>query len=150
MVSSPLSLVSTSNVMLLSFSMTNGNKSFRGHFETLAEESMRQSSHTYLSFLHRLACGTLKQLQRCPAFLGCLSQIETHEDPDVSGHLFSPFHPSLLPPQCSCTWRFKVVHTRSFRLLLFKIHDCVFRLLCHDFSTDTQQNYGSCSALSGL
>ncbi|XP_056868716.1 transmembrane protease serine 7, partial [Takifugu flavidus] len=75
-VSVPLSLVSTSNVMLLSFRMTNGNKSFRGYFETLAEES-------------------------------CLSQIETHADSDVSGHLYSPFHPSLLPPQCSCTWRFK-------------------------------------------
>lgn len=34
------SLVSTSNVMLLSFRMTNGNKSFRGHFEAIAEESM--------------------------------------------------------------------------------------------------------------
>lgn len=39
-VSSPFSLVSTSNVMLLSFRMSNGNKSFRGHFETIAEESM--------------------------------------------------------------------------------------------------------------
>lgn len=44
-VSIPFSLVSTSNVMLLSFRMTNGNKSFRGYFETLAEESTRHDPH---------------------------------------------------------------------------------------------------------
>ncbi|KAF0028110.1 hypothetical protein F2P81_019197 [Scophthalmus maximus] len=38
-VSTSFSLVSTSNVMLLSFRMTNGNKSFRGHFEAIAEET---------------------------------------------------------------------------------------------------------------
>lgn len=37
-VSMSLSLVSTSNVMLLSFRMTSGNKIFRGHFEAIAEE----------------------------------------------------------------------------------------------------------------
>lgn len=35
--------------MLLSFRMTNGNKSFRGYFETLAEESTRHDALTYLS-----------------------------------------------------------------------------------------------------
>ncbi|XP_075906554.1 transmembrane protease serine 7 [Nelusetta ayraudi] len=75
-VSRPFSLVSTSNVMLLSFRMTSGSKSFRGHFEAVTEED-------------------------------CSSQIETHSEPDVSGQLFSPFHPSLMPPRCSCTWSFK-------------------------------------------
>nr|XP_033494828.1 transmembrane protease serine 7 [Epinephelus lanceolatus] len=75
-VSSSVSLVSTSNVMLLSFRMTNGNKSFRGHFEAIAEEM-------------------------------CLSQIETHLEPDIGGQIYSPFHPSLLPPQCFCIWKFK-------------------------------------------
>ncbi|KAM9774494.1 transmembrane protease serine 7 isoform X2 [Syngnathus typhle] len=37
-VSSSISLVSTSNVMLLSFTMTGGSKSFRGHFEAITEE----------------------------------------------------------------------------------------------------------------
>ncbi|XP_075308316.1 transmembrane protease serine 7 [Odontesthes bonariensis] len=37
-VSSSFSIVSTSNVMLLSFRMTNGNKSFKGHFEAITEE----------------------------------------------------------------------------------------------------------------
>lgn len=55
MASSPFSLVSTSNVMLLSFRMTNGNKSFRGHFESLAEESTSHYSPTDLSFCDRLA-----------------------------------------------------------------------------------------------
>ncbi|XP_070784504.1 transmembrane protease serine 7 [Enoplosus armatus] len=75
-VSSSFSLVSTSNVMLLSFRMTNGNKSFRGHFEAIAEEM-------------------------------CMSQIETQLESDITGQIYSPFHPSLLPPQCSCTWKFE-------------------------------------------
>ncbi|TNN88878.1 Transmembrane protease serine 7 [Liparis tanakae] len=75
-VSSSFSLVSTSNVMLLSFRMTNGNKSFRGHFEAIAEEA-------------------------------CKSQIETQLEPDITGQIYSPFHPSLLPPQCFCTWKFE-------------------------------------------
>ncbi|CAM9209603.1 unnamed protein product [Lampetra planeri] len=75
-VSSSFSLVSTSNVMLLSFRLTNGNKSFRGHFEAIAEEM-------------------------------CVSHIEMESESDISGHIFSPFHPSLLPPQCSCTWMFQ-------------------------------------------
>ncbi|CAB1454415.1 unnamed protein product [Pleuronectes platessa] len=75
-VSASLSLVSTSNVMLLSFRMTKGNKTFRGHFEAITEEI-------------------------------CMSQIETQLEPDVPGHIYSPFYPSLLPPQCSCTWRFE-------------------------------------------
>ncbi|XP_029385524.1 uncharacterized protein LOC115061354 [Echeneis naucrates] len=75
-VSTPFSLVSTSNVMLLSFRMTNGNKTFRGHFEAIAEEI-------------------------------CMSQIETHLESEATGYIYSPFHPSLLPPKCSCTWRFQ-------------------------------------------
>ncbi|XP_034718683.1 uncharacterized protein LOC117938269 [Etheostoma cragini] len=75
-VSSSFSLVSTSNVMLLSFRMTNDNKSFRGHFQAIAEEV-------------------------------CMSQIETHIKPDITGQIYSPFHPSLLPPQCFCTWKFE-------------------------------------------
>ncbi|XP_008286632.1 transmembrane protease serine 7 [Stegastes partitus] len=75
-VSSSFSIVSTSNVMLLSFRMTNGNKSFRGHFEAIAEEI-------------------------------CVSQIETHLEPDITGQIYSPFYPSMLPPQCTCTWKFK-------------------------------------------
>ncbi|XP_060949549.1 transmembrane protease serine 7 [Limanda limanda] len=75
-VSASFSLVSTSNVMLLSFRMTSGNKTFRGHFEAITEEI-------------------------------CMSQIETQFEADVPGHIYSPFYPSLLPPQCSCTWRFE-------------------------------------------
>ncbi|KAI9519522.1 hypothetical protein NQZ68_027703 [Dissostichus eleginoides] len=75
-VSSSFSLVSTSNVMLLSFRMTSGNKSFRGHFEAIAEEM-------------------------------CMSQIETHVKPHISDQIYSPFHPSLLPPQCFCSWTFQ-------------------------------------------
>ncbi|XP_061569661.1 transmembrane protease serine 7 [Cololabis saira] len=80
-VSSSFSIVSTSNVMLLSFSMTSGNKNFKGHFEAIAEEI-------------------------------CKSQIETRLEPDISSQIYSPFYPSLLPPQCSfcttsCTWTFQ-------------------------------------------
>ncbi|KAF3836505.1 hypothetical protein F7725_029063 [Dissostichus mawsoni] len=75
-VSSSFSLVSTCNVMLLSFRMTSGNKSFRGHFEAIAEEM-------------------------------CMSQIETHVKPHISDQIYSPFHPSLLPPQCFCSWTFQ-------------------------------------------
>ncbi|XP_076014040.1 transmembrane protease serine 7 [Genypterus blacodes] len=75
-VSTPLSLVSTSNVMLLSFRLTNGNKSFRGHFQAIAEEM-------------------------------CVSHIETQLHPGFTDQIYSPFYPSLLPPQCSCNWRFK-------------------------------------------
>nr|XP_020455605.1 transmembrane protease serine 7 isoform X2 [Monopterus albus] len=75
-VSSVFSLVSTSNVMLLSFRMTNDNKRFRGHFEAIADEI-------------------------------CMSQIETPLIPDITHQIYSPFHPSLLPPQCSCTWKFE-------------------------------------------
>lgn len=42
-VSKSLSLVSTSNVMLLSLRMTQGNKNFRGHFQAIAEESKTDS-----------------------------------------------------------------------------------------------------------
>ncbi|CAB1341008.1 unnamed protein product [Coregonus sp. 'balchen'] len=79
-VSQSLSLVSTSNVMLLSFRMTQGNKNFRGHFQAIAEE------------------------QR-------VTDIETQAEPGFSGQISSPFYPSLLPPQCSCTWRFKTPHS---------------------------------------
>ncbi|XP_053716079.1 transmembrane protease serine 7 [Synchiropus splendidus] len=75
-VSSPMSLVSTSNVMLLLFRMTSGNKVFRGHFEALPVEP-------------------------------CASYMETGSGPHVSGQIYSPFHPSLLPPQCSCSWTFR-------------------------------------------
>ncbi|XP_037550027.1 transmembrane protease serine 7 [Nematolebias whitei] len=70
-VSSSFSVVSTSNVMLLSFRMSD-NKSFKGYFEAIAEEK-------------------------------CLSQIETQP----GGQIYSPFYPSLLPPKCSCIWKFK-------------------------------------------
>ncbi|TKS87754.1 Transmembrane protease serine 7 [Collichthys lucidus] len=75
-VSSSFSIVTTSNVMLLSFRMTNGNKSFRGYFEAITEEM-------------------------------CTSQIETHSEPHVTGQIYSPFYPSLLPPMCFCSWKFE-------------------------------------------
>ncbi|KAL4001023.1 hypothetical protein ACER0C_006322 [Sarotherodon galilaeus] len=75
-VSSAVSIVSTSNFMLLSFRMTNGNKNFRGYFEAIAEEV-------------------------------CMSQIETQSEPGIRDRIYSPFYPSMLPPQCSCTWKFK-------------------------------------------
>ncbi|XP_077481047.1 transmembrane protease serine 7 [Stigmatopora argus] len=73
-ISSTISLVSTSNAMLLSFTMTSGPKSFRGYFEAIAEG--RCSSH--ITF-------------------------ESHG----TGQIYSPFHPSLMPPHCSCTWIFQ-------------------------------------------
>ncbi|XP_058494191.1 transmembrane protease serine 7 [Solea solea] len=75
-VSGSISLVSTSNVMLLSFRMTKGNKTFKGNFEAIAAEI-------------------------------CMSQIETQSGSGISAQIYSPFYPSLLPPQCSCTWRFE-------------------------------------------
>nr|XP_057915802.1 transmembrane protease serine 7 isoform X2 [Doryrhamphus excisus] len=75
-VSGAVSMVSTSNVMLLSFTMTNGPKSFRGHFEAVPQEV-------------------------------CTSHIETTSEPHTTGRISSPFHPSLMPPHCSCTWTFK-------------------------------------------
>ncbi|XP_028288326.1 transmembrane protease serine 7 [Parambassis ranga] len=87
-VSSSFSIVSTSNVMLLSFRMTNGNKSFRGHFDAIAEEI-------------------------------CMSQLETYLEPAISGQIFSPFYPSLLPPQCSCTWTFQTPNSASGVALQF-------------------------------
>ncbi|CAL8294427.1 unnamed protein product [Lota lota] len=74
-VTTPLYLVSTSNVMLLSFQLAPGSKSFRGLFQAVAEEL-------------------------------CLSHIETQEEPGYTGHIYSPFHPSRLPPKCICTWLF--------------------------------------------
>ncbi|XP_036790880.1 transmembrane protease serine 7 [Oncorhynchus mykiss] len=76
-VSQSLSLVSTSNVMLLSLRMTQGNKHFRGHFQAIAEE---------------------------------LTYVEIQAEPDFSGQITSPFYPSLMPPQCSCIWRFQTPH----------------------------------------
>ncbi|XP_019750472.1 transmembrane protease serine 7 [Hippocampus comes] len=72
--SSSISLVSTSNVMLLSFTMSSGTKSFRGHFEAIAEEL-------------------------------CVSRVASK--PHATGQVYSPFHPSLMPPHCSCTWIFQ-------------------------------------------
>ncbi|MEQ2286387.1 hypothetical protein AMECASPLE_001993 [Ameca splendens] len=88
-VSSSFSIVSTSNVMLLSFRMTSGNKSFKGHFEAIAEEI-------------------------------CMSQIETKSEPDISGQIYSPFYPSLLPPQCSCSWTFKTPNSNLGVALQFQ------------------------------
>ncbi|XP_076869570.1 transmembrane protease serine 7 isoform X2 [Brachyhypopomus gauderio] len=72
----PFSLVSTSNIMLLSFRLSQGNKSFRGFFQAISEQE-------------------------------CVSVIDMPADPTVAGELRSPFYPSLLPPICSCTWKFK-------------------------------------------
>ncbi|XP_072306526.1 uncharacterized protein [Eucyclogobius newberryi] len=83
------SLVSTSNVMLLSFTMTSGNKNFRGDFEAISEEL-------------------------------CLSHIEIKSHPDFTGDLYSPFYPSLLPPQCTCTWTFQTPSSALGVALHFK------------------------------
>ncbi|XP_068199736.1 transmembrane protease serine 7 isoform X1 [Antennarius striatus] len=91
-VSTSFSLVSTSNVMLLSFRMTNGDKSFRGHFEAITEEK-------------------------------CLSQIETHLQSDIMAQIRSPFYPSLLPPQCSCTWRFETPNSKLGVALQFQNYE---------------------------
>ncbi|CAN9506268.1 unnamed protein product [Ophioblennius macclurei] len=47
-VSASFSIVSTSNVMLLFFRMTNGNKSFKGHFEAIPEEICMSQIETRL------------------------------------------------------------------------------------------------------
>ncbi|XP_033842101.2 transmembrane protease serine 7 [Periophthalmus magnuspinnatus] len=88
-VTEAFSLVSTSNVMLLSFTMTSGNKNFRGDFEAIIEEL-------------------------------CLSRIEIKSHPDFTGDLYSPFYPSLLPPQCSCTWTFQTYSSALGVALHFK------------------------------
>ncbi|XP_057680392.1 transmembrane protease serine 7 [Corythoichthys intestinalis] len=85
-ISSTISLVSTSNVMLLSFTMTSGPKNFRGHFEAITEEP-------------------------------CMSHITSQSH--VTGEIYSPFHPSLMPPHCSCTWIFQTSdHTLGVALQL--------------------------------
>uniref|UniRef100_A0A8C1BTB8 Transmembrane protease serine 7 n=1 Tax=Cyprinus carpio carpio TaxID=630221 RepID=A0A8C1BTB8_CYPCA len=76
-VSAPISLVSTSNVMLLSFRLTQGNKIFQGLFQALMEEQ-------------------------------CMNMIALPAGPGDAGVITSPFNPSLLPRQCSCTWMFQM------------------------------------------
>lgn len=46
----------------------------------------------------------------------CMSQIETPVDPDMTRQIYSPFYPSLLPPQCSCIWKFVVERARIHAL----------------------------------
>ncbi|XP_061778466.1 transmembrane protease serine 7-like [Nerophis ophidion] len=89
-----VSLVSTSNVMLLSLAMTSGHKSFTGHFEAVAQEV-------------------------------CTSHIETKSQADMTGHIYSPFHPSLMPPHCSCTWTFQTPDSSLGVALHF--HDYVLK-----------------------
>uniref|UniRef100_A0A8C4ZLC2 Transmembrane protease serine 7 n=1 Tax=Gadus morhua TaxID=8049 RepID=A0A8C4ZLC2_GADMO len=36
----------------------------------------------------------------------CSSHVETQEGAGYTGHIYSPFHPSLLPTKCICTWLF--------------------------------------------
>ncbi|KAL1006499.1 hypothetical protein UPYG_G00073150 [Umbra pygmaea] len=91
----PLSLVSTSNVMLLSFRMTPGSKNFQGHFQAITDEQG-------------------------------VAEIQTQADPGFSGHISSPFYPSLLPPHSSCTWRFQTPHSALGIALMF--HNYVLKL----------------------
>ncbi|TRY78991.1 hypothetical protein DNTS_005025 [Danionella cerebrum] len=88
-ISAPISLVSTSNVMLLSFRLTQGNKIFRGLFQALTEEQ-------------------------------CINMIALTTGPGEAGVLTSPFYPSLLPLQCSCTWMFQMVSGSSGVALRFQ------------------------------
>ena len=37
-----------------------------------------------------------------------MTYVEIQAEPDFSGQITSPFYPSLMPPQCSCIWRFQV------------------------------------------
>uniref|UniRef100_A0A7N8YHF0 Transmembrane serine protease 7 n=1 Tax=Mastacembelus armatus TaxID=205130 RepID=A0A7N8YHF0_9TELE len=37
----------------------------------------------------------------------CMSYIDTLLEPDITHQIYSPFHPSLLPHQCSCIWKFE-------------------------------------------
>ncbi|XP_028823452.1 transmembrane protease serine 7 isoform X2 [Denticeps clupeoides] len=85
----PLSVVSTSNVMLLSFSLTQGVKSFMGDFQAILEEE-------------------------------CLITVATQANSLSSGQLTSPFYPSLLPPQCSCTWNFQTPQSSLGVALTFR------------------------------
>ncbi|XP_012995091.2 transmembrane protease serine 7 isoform X2 [Esox lucius] len=87
-VSQSLSLVSTSNFMLLSFRMTPGNKNFQGHFQAIADEQ-------------------------------CLISVKTQADPGFIDQISSPFYPSLIPPQGSCTWRFQTPSTSLGVALMF-------------------------------
>ncbi len=66
---------------------------------------------TELRNLHYFLRGKNIMLCLSPSLLVCMSHIETQVSPDITGHIYSPFHPSLLPPHCSCTWNFQVVHT---------------------------------------
>ncbi|KAL2085199.1 hypothetical protein ACEWY4_018519 [Coilia grayii] len=75
-VSQSVSMVSTSNAMLLFFKFTQGSKSFFGHFEAIPDKM-------------------------------CLHMIKTTASASPEGQLTSPFYPSLLPPQCACSWIFQ-------------------------------------------
>ncbi|XP_063063578.1 transmembrane protease serine 7 [Engraulis encrasicolus] len=80
-VSQSVSVVSSSNAMLLFFRLTHGSKSFFGHFEAIKDKT-------------------------------CVHVIETAAGPEgqltsPEGQLTSPFYPSLLPPQCACSWTFQ-------------------------------------------
>ncbi len=40
----------------------------------------------------------------------CMNMIALPASPGDAGVMTSPFYPSLLPRQCSCTWMFQVLH----------------------------------------
>ncbi|KAK7879038.1 hypothetical protein WMY93_030791 [Mugilogobius chulae] len=50
----------------------------------------------------------------------CLSHIGIDSHPDFSGDLYSPFYPSLLPPQCFCSWTFQTSSSALGVALHFK------------------------------
>lgn len=46
----------------------------------------------------------------CLSRTECMNMIALPADPGDAGVITSPFYPSLLPRQCSCTWKFQVLH----------------------------------------
>ncbi|XP_030622983.1 uncharacterized protein LOC115806430 [Chanos chanos] len=92
-----VSVISTSNVMLLSFRLTQGSKSFRGFFQAVPDEQ-------------------------------CVNDIQVSAVPGVYGEITSPFYPSLIPPQCSCTWTFQTPNSGlgvalTFQNYILKLKD---------------------------
>lgn len=46
----------------------------------------------------------------CLSHIECMNIIALPAGPGDAGVITSPFYPSLLPRQCSCTWMFQVLH----------------------------------------
>ncbi len=64
----------------------------------------------------------------------CMNMIALPASPGDAGVMTSPFYPSLLPRQCSCTWMFQVLHPiKSFLMCINIIHSIQMGVFCWVF-----------------